>query len=191
MQPQLHLAVLGAADTEGVLNPEDALVREPPAGTAGVCGRTWARRRPPKGNSDQSLREIVDVSESDSAAGSTRSAETVPAIRADDGTEATGDRFAALRALLQLPEVRSKLDSRDSEGRAALHDAASLVFRDELAEGAGASEESLARAATALRLLLDAGATVTVVDNEGQTPHDVASRCGQTVALGLLSAATK
>ena len=79
------------------------------------------------------------------------------------------DRFVVLRTLLELPQLTANcLNAVDSEGRTALHEAASLP------------------SATAVRLLLAARAEVTVVDHSGQTAQTVAIRTGQTQAAALL-----
>jgi ankyrin repeat protein len=119
-------------------------------------------------------------------------------------TESEHDRFGALRVLLQHPEVLTKLDAADNEGRTALHEAAALVLQadiERVAAGESAAsdgrdvklvgqiENLMTQAVCAVRLLLDAKATVNATDNAGRTALHVAVQAGQTAAVRLLVAA--
>jgi ankyrin repeat protein len=88
------------------------------------------------------------------------------------------DRLAVLRTLLDIPQLgTAQLNSLDSEGRTALHEAASLQFVDPGSQHGSTS---------AVRLLVDAKAAVTVVDHSGQTALHVALRASQKEAAALL-----
>ena len=105
-----------------------------------------------------------------------------------------------MRTLLHLPQLTiNQLDCGDYVGRTALHEAASLQFVDlaecpeRVASDGRISKRDVAfnqeGSATAVRLLLDARAAVTVVDHSGQTPLDAALLAGQTEAARLLESA--
>ena len=91
------------------------------------------------------------------------------------------DPLAVLRTLLKIPQLgTTHLNSLDHEGRTALHEAASLQIVDSSSQHGSTS---------AVRLLLDARAAVTVVDHSGQTALQVALRAGQKEAAALLERA--
>lgn len=122
-------------------------------------------------------------------------------------TDAHCSRFATLHLLLQQPEVLSNLDTADNDGRTALHEASSLVFVDAIKASYAAAEEDaagrsdptnaiisqiqslMAQAACAVRLLLDAQASVDATDHTGFTPLHYAVQAGQTAAVNVLLAA--
>lgn len=113
----------------------------------------------------------------------------------EPSVSASGDRFASLRVLLRHPEVLggALIDSVDNSGRTAVHEAACLVFKDELqalgCEDSGRITALVERASEGLRLLLAAGAVLDVVDYAGRTPLHDAVRAGQTATVVMLVAA--
>ena len=180
----LHLAVQAAeaAGTAAVVGADGALAEEDNAGQHSVStpeDRLVHTQSPPQLDSQGSLRQIACVY-----------------------------RFASLRVLLrhsQVLDLRNVtgnygavedgglIDSVDNSGRTALHEAACLVFKDELhalgCEDHGMVAASLERASGGLRLLLGAGAALDVLDNAGRTPLHDAVRAGQTASVAMLIAA--
>ena len=83
--------------------------------------------------------------------------------------DATHDQWGCLKLLLALAEVQSRIDFPDVVGRTALHLAAEIAGDDGDVEDVHAE---------GVQLLLAAGASPHAIDQNGQTPLDLAKKVG-------------